>query len=196
MSQTKKEKERAGTILIVDDEPTIREVLRSLLTEEGYLLDSAENGYDGYEKARKLIPDLILLDVTMPVMDGFEACRKIRTEPPLAQVPIIMITALADARARHRSVESGANDFISKPFDLDELLAKVKNVTKDNRFRESPPGRESFNVAHEELQDTYDAPIEGRAPAPELRGTEKKGDSRRDTGFTIYCSKCVRGNIR
>jgi CheY-like chemotaxis protein len=126
MSQTKREKEHTGTILIVDDEPNIREVLWSLLTEEGYLLDSAENGYDGYEKARKLIPDLILLDVTMPVMDGFEACRKIRTEPPLAQVPIIMITALADAGSRRRSIESGANDFISKPFDLDELLAKVK----------------------------------------------------------------------
>jgi len=107
MSQTKKEKESAGTILIVDDEPTIREVLWSLLTDEGYLLDSAENGYDGYEKARKLIPDLILLDVTMPVMDGFEACRKIRAESTLAQVPIIMITALGDPGSRLRSSRAG-----------------------------------------------------------------------------------------
>jgi DNA-binding response OmpR family regulator len=126
MSQTKKEKERAGTILIVDDERTIREMLWSLLAEEGYLLDCAENGYDGYEKARKLIPNLILLDVTMPVMDGFEACRKIKTEPPLARVPIIMITAVSDDQSRIRSIQSGADDFISKPFDLEELLAKVK----------------------------------------------------------------------
>ncbi len=184
MSQTKKEKERAGTILIVDDEPTIREVLWSLLTEEGYLLDSAENGHDGYEKARKLIPDLILLDVTMPVMDGFEACRKIRTEPPLAQVPIIMVTALADAGSRLRSIESGANDFISKPFDLDELLAKVKSITKDNCFREPPPEKERLAFAHEELRDTCDVPIEERAPAPELRGSEDRGDSCQDEGST------------
>jgi DNA-binding response OmpR family regulator len=196
MSQTKKEKERAGTILIVDDEPTIREVLWSLLTEEGYLLDSAENGYDGYEKARTLIPDLILLDVTMPVMDGFEACRKIRTEPPLAQVPIIMITALADAGSRRRSIESGANDFISKPFDLDELLAKVKNITKDNSFRERLPGRESLAFVHEELRDTCDVPIEGRASAPELRGSENKGDSCRDTGFRSMAARASEETLR
>ena len=184
MSRTKKEKERAGTILIVDDEPTIREVLWSLLTDEGYLLDSAENGYDGYEKARKLIPDLILLDVTMPVMDGFEACRKIRTEPPLAQVPIIMITALADARSRRRSIESGANDFISKPFDLDELVTKVKNITKDNCLRELPPERESRELAHGNLRDSHGATGEGRAGCPELRDTETEGDSHRDNGFT------------
>jgi DNA-binding response OmpR family regulator len=126
MSQLKKEKVYAGTILVVDDEPTIRDVLGSLLSEEGYHMDFAENGHDGYEKARELIPDLILLDVMMPVMNGFDTCRKIRTDPPLAQVPIIMITAVADDRSRLRSIQSGADDFISKPFDLDELLAKVK----------------------------------------------------------------------
>jgi len=184
MSQLKKEKDCAGTILVVDDEPTIRDVLGSLLSEEGYRLDFAENGHDGYEKARELIPDLILLDVMMPVMDGFEACRRIRTEPPLAQVPIIMITAVSDDRSRARSIQSGADDFISKPFDLDELLAKVKSITKDTCFPEPPPEKESFTVAHEEHRDTYDAPIEGWVCAPESRDAKTEGHFLRDTGFT------------
>jgi DNA-binding response OmpR family regulator len=126
MSQAKRERDYAGSILIVDDEPNIREALGSLLSEEGYRMDFAENGYVGYEKARELIPDLIILDVMMPGIDGFEVCRKIRAESPLAQVPIIMITAVSDDRSRIRSIQSGANEFISKPFDFDELLAKVK----------------------------------------------------------------------
>jgi DNA-binding response OmpR family regulator len=126
MPQTKNEEDRAGTILIVDDEPSIRNVLGSFLSEEGYHMGFAENGYDGYQKARELIPDLIIMDVTMPGIDGFEACRRIRAEPRLAQVPIIMITAVADVGTRARSIESGANDFLSKPFDLHEILAKVK----------------------------------------------------------------------
>jgi DNA-binding response OmpR family regulator len=126
MSQPKKEKDYVGSILIVDDEPKIREALGSLLSEEGYRTDFAENGHVGYEKARELIPDLIILDVMMPGIDGFEVCRKIRAESPLAQVPIIMITAVSDDRSRLRSIQSGADEFISKPFDYDELLAKIK----------------------------------------------------------------------
>jgi len=129
MSHTKNEKDHVGTILIVDDEPDIREILVAILSEEGYHMDFAENGLDGYEKARELIPDLIILDVMMPGMNGFEVCRKIRTEPPLAQVPIIIVTAIDDDGYRSRSIESGANDFLSKPFDIYELIEKVRENT-------------------------------------------------------------------
>jgi DNA-binding response OmpR family regulator len=142
MSHTKK-KEHTGTILIVDDEPSVREVLESILREEGYRTDFAENGHEGYEKARDSIPDLILLDVTMPVMDGFEVCRRIRTESPLAQVPIIIITAIDNDEYKSRSIESGANDFLSKPFDIYELLEKVRKNTyrvADRRNEESLTG--------------------------------------------------------
>jgi len=108
MNSAKKEMDHTSTILIVDDEPNIRDVLNSLLKEEGYRLNFAENGLEAYKKARELIPDLILLDVMMPGMDGFEVCRRVRAEPSLAQVPIIMITALGDTKSR-------INGFASSP---------------------------------------------------------------------------------
>jgi putative two-component system response regulator len=191
MSQPKKERDRPGTILIVDDEPNIREVLGSLLSEEGYRMDFAENGHAGYEKARELIPDLILMDITMPVMDGFDACRKIRTEPPLAQVPIIMITAVSDDESRIRSMQSGADDILSKPFDFDELLAKVKNITKDDHLRELPPEMESRLLTNEDLPNTCDATIEGWAGAPESREAEIEGDSGRDTEMTLRTARAA-----
>jgi putative two-component system response regulator len=191
MSQHKMEKDQAGTVLIVDDEPSVRELLESILREEGYCTDFAENGHDGYKKARELIPDLILLDVTMPVMNGFEACRKIRAESSLAQVPIIMITALGDPGSRLRCIESGADGFISKPFALDELLMKVKNVTAHNCLRELLMERENLKVSHEEIRDAYDATIEGWARALELRDTEVEGHSRRVTAMTLHVAHAM-----
>ncbi len=185
MFRPEMKKNNVGTVLIVDDEPSIRETLGSILGEEGYSPYFAENGHDGYEKARELIPDLILLDVTMPRMNGLEVCRKIRgEEPPLKQVPIIIITALGDVGTRFSSIKSGADDFLSKPFDLDELLTKVKNITKDNCFRELPPERESRELAHGDLRDYHDATVEGWANALELPDTRIEGNFRRDTVFT------------
>jgi putative two-component system response regulator len=185
MSQLKKEKDYAGSILIIDDEPSIREVLGSILREEGYYIDFAENGPDGYEKAQELIPDIVLLDVMMPGMDGFEVCRKIRNEPLVGQVPIVMLTALGDNESKIKGIESGADDFIPKPFNIIELVAKVNNITKLHRFRDSLSDREDLRQAHEELKASYDATIEGWARALELRDTETEGHSRRVTEMTL-----------
>jgi len=191
MSRPKKEIDHAGTVLIINGEPTIRELLESLLREEGYRTDFAENGHDGYEKARELIPDLILLDVTLPGMNGFEVCRKIRAESILAQVPVIMLSALGNAESRFRSIQSGADDFISTPFALDEILRKVKNITKHNCLRELLMERESNKAAHEELRNAYDATIEGWAHALELRDTEAEGHSRRVTEMTLLVARAM-----
>ncbi len=183
--------DRVSTILIVDDEPDIREVLRLLLSEGGYRLDFAENGLEAYEKAREVVPDLILLDVVMPGMNGFEVCRKLRAEPLLSQIPIIMITALGDAQSRIKGIESGADDFISKPFDLTELSARVKNITSLNRFRELLTERESLKRAHSELERAYDDTLEGWARALELRDAETQGHSRRVTELTLRLARAV-----
>ncbi|MCX7682522.1 MAG: GAF domain-containing protein [Anaerolineae bacterium] len=124
-----------STILIVDDDPAARLVMKALLAREGFELAFAESGAEALEKVSELMPDLVLLDVMMPHMDGFEVCRHLRSNPLTAQVPIIMVTALADRDSRLRGVEAGADDFISKPFDAAELKARVQTIIHLNRFR-------------------------------------------------------------
>lgn len=123
------------TILVVDDEWSGREVLKSLLGEQGYKVVAAASGPETLAKTSEFVPDLILLDVMMPGMDGFEVCQRLRYDPMLAEVPIIMVTALDDRQSRVRGLESGANDFISKPFDRIELLARVGTIIELNLKR-------------------------------------------------------------
>ncbi len=178
--------ERISTILVADDEPNVRDVIGMMLSNEGYCLIFAENGAEVIEKAHEIIPDLILLDVMMPLMDGYEVCRKIRNEPVLAQVPIIMITALGDTASRIRGLNSGADDFISKPFDLAELTAKIKNIIRLNRFGQILAEKENLKHAHVDLQKAYDATLEGWARALELRDAETQGHSMRVTHQTLH----------
>lgn len=124
-----------NTILIVDDEPFGRETLGDLLLTEDYTLAFAANGPEALAKAAELTPDVILLDVMMPGMDGFEVCRRLRADPDLAEVPVIMITALDDRASRLTGIEAGADDFMSKPFDRVELRTRVKTITRLNRYR-------------------------------------------------------------
>jgi two-component system, cell cycle sensor histidine kinase and response regulator CckA len=124
-----------GTILIADDEPIGRETLAGLLTTEGYRLAFACSGAQTLNRAIELIPDLILLDVMMPEMDGFEVCRRLRANPLLAEVPIILVSALDESDSRLRGIEAGADDFISKPFDRIELRARVRSIMRLNRYR-------------------------------------------------------------
>lgn len=124
-----------STILIVDDEPVGRDALEMLLTPQGYNLAFAGNGLETLAKATELTPDLILLDVMMPGMDGYEVCRRLRADPLLAEVPIIMVTALDDRDSRLEGIEAGADDFVSKPFNRTELRTRVKTITRLNRFR-------------------------------------------------------------
>ena len=125
----------SGTILIVDDSAGGREALQGALTNRGYDLVFAASGPEALQLASRRVPDLVLLDVMMPEMDGLEVCRRLRGDPKLAEVPVIMITALDDRDARIRGLEAGADDFISKPFDRIELRARVNTVTTLNRYR-------------------------------------------------------------
>jgi PAS domain S-box-containing protein len=128
-------KTETSTILIIDDEPALRAALGDLLAVEGYDLTLASSGLEGLKKAAELIPDLVLLDVKMPDIDGFEVCRRLRADPLLSDVPVIMVTSLVDRDSRLRGFEAGADDFVSKPVDDYELLARVRTTTRLNRFR-------------------------------------------------------------
>ncbi|MBN1887031.1 MAG: response regulator [Thermoflexales bacterium] len=122
-------------ILIVDDEQVGRDSLQVSLTAQGYELAFAASGAEALATAAELSPDLILLDVMMPGMDGFEVCRRLRADPHLAEVPILLITALDDRESRLQGLEAGADDFLSKPFDRTELRARVRTITRLDRYR-------------------------------------------------------------
>lgn len=127
--------EHTGTILIVDDEPVGRETLEGLLASPHYQLVFASSGTEALSHAQTISPDLVLLDVMMPGMDGFEVCRRLRASPPLSEVPILLVTALDDRDSRLEGIAAGADDFITKPFDRAELRLRVRTIMRLNRYR-------------------------------------------------------------
>lgn len=144
-----------STILIVDDELYGRDTLSSLLMGFGYKLLIASNGPDALDLAHAHLPDLVLLDVMMPEMDGFQVCQAMRSDPRLADVPIIMVTALDKREARLQGIQSGADDFIVKPFDRMELQARVRTITRLNRYRRIQAERMKFEWVVERADQGY-----------------------------------------
>lgn len=183
--------ESRSTILIVDDEPFGRETLESILEPEGYDLVMAENGYQAIEKALALQPDVILLDVMMPGMNGFEVCRRIRSEKQLAEIPILFLTALDDRQSLLSGLEAGADEFISKPFDRYELRARLLGITRLNRFHKLSEERSNLERAHTELKAAYDATIEGWSRAMDLRDRETEGHTQRVTQLTLKLAEAA-----
>jgi putative two-component system response regulator len=173
-----------STILIVDDDPAGRHTLESILDEQGYHLEMAENGVQALEKARQFLPDVILLDVMMPEMDGFEVCQRIRNDPTLAEIPIIMLTALDDRKSLLDGLEAGADDYITKPYDRYELRARLIGITRLNRYRKLLDDRTNIQQAHLQLLSAYDATIEGWSRAMDLRDKETEGHTQRVTILT------------
>ncbi|HEY8693473.1 MAG TPA: response regulator [Chloroflexota bacterium] len=117
----------AAKILVVDDTPSNVKVLRTLLAVRGYTVITAENGQDALDKAASEPPELILMDVVMPVMDGYEACRRLRALPATKDVPIVMVTA-SGPQEKAKALAVGANDMIMKPVDPAAVLALVATL--------------------------------------------------------------------
>jgi len=122
-------------ILIVDDEPIGRQLLEAILLPEGYEMIFAENGKKAWNETLEQLPDIILLDVMMPEMDGYEVCQKIRQNHETAHIVVFLITALDDRDSRIKGIDAGADDYISKPYDRVEILAKIKNRSSLIKFR-------------------------------------------------------------
>ena len=178
-----------STILIVDDEYAGRQTLESVLEPEGYHLLMAENGLQAIEKAKQLLPDVILLDVMMPGMTGFEVCQRIRSDPQVAEIPIIVLTALDDRESMLTALKAGADDFISKPFDRYELRARVLGITRLNRYHKLVEERTKLEEAHTQLLAAYEATIEGWSRAMDLRDRETEGHSQRVAELTVQLAK-------
>ncbi|MBI3967708.1 MAG: response regulator [Chloroflexi bacterium] len=131
-------------ILIVDDQPSARATIEALLRHEGYQLAFAAGGAEALTLAVDLRPDLLLLDVMMPEIDGFEVCRLVRSDPRLAEMPVILLTALDDRDSRLQGIQAGADEFVSKPFDRLELRARVRTITELNRYKRLVAERAKF----------------------------------------------------
>lgn len=130
-------------ILIVDDEDVNLKLLTQWLVPLGYDIELASNGEEAVQKTRAYKPDLIILDILLPVMDGFEACRIIKSDPATKNIPIIMATALNDRESKLKGLSVSANDFLSKPIDQTELTIRVINLLKIKTF-------EDFMLRHNE----------------------------------------------
>ena len=126
-------------ILIVEDDPVIMMLVKGVLQKDNYIIGEAVNGKEGVAVAETFIPDLILMDVMMPVMDGFEACALIRQHPEIGATPIIMLTALTDLEQKIKGFEVGADDYIAKPFDAEELALRVSAMLRRSKMVSKTP---------------------------------------------------------
>ena len=122
--------ERSNLVLVVDDQPANVKLLQQVLTTSGYEVITAGTGPEALVRTARDKPDLILLDVVMPTMSGYDVCRMIRANPATALLPIVMVTALDPVEERVNGIEAGADDFLSKPINQAELLARVKSLLR------------------------------------------------------------------
>ena len=152
-------------ILIVEDDGNIRELLRLYLEREGYEITEAANGEEGVELWRKINPDMILLDVMMPIMDGWQVCKIIRKE---SKVPIIIMTAKGETFDKVNGLEMGADDYIVKPLEMREVIARVRAIFR--RLAPEDSGKISFDKLTVDKQ-AYDLIVDGKrvdAPPKEI----------------------------
>jgi adenylate cyclase len=119
---------RFGLVLVVDDEQQNRTLLRDALEARGYEVAEAENGARALQMVAERPPDVILLDLMMPKMDGFEVCRRLKKDQQTAPIPILMVTALSERKERLMGIEAGANDFLNKPVDYQDVTLRVTNA--------------------------------------------------------------------
>jgi DNA-binding response OmpR family regulator len=129
-----------GRVLVVEDDAEIADVLRRSLRQEGYEVKTSADGIDALDVASGFVPDLVVLDLGLPRLDGIEVCRRLRAE---GDVPILMLTARAEIEDRVDGLDSGADDYLAKPFERQELLARIRALLR----RRPPRGAASLQVA-------------------------------------------------
>ncbi|HEY1017334.1 MAG TPA: HD domain-containing phosphohydrolase [Herpetosiphonaceae bacterium] len=147
-----------ATILTVDDDARSIDILRRVLEREQYVVRTARNGVEALAEIESQVPDLVLLDVTMPEMDGFEVCRRLRASERTQLLPVALLTGLDDNESRIRGLELGADDFINKPFERAVLLARIRSLLRVRRLTDQLESTERviFTLASTvEARDPY-----------------------------------------
>ena len=150
----------AISVLIVEDDKNISDLLQMYLEKEGYAVTTAADGGQGLAKFRAINPDLVLLDLMMPVMDGWAVCKAIREE---SQTPVIMLTAKSETDDKVAGLKSGADDYITKPFEMKEVLARIEAVLRrtDRNATEKAVRRLSFDKLTIDM-DSFELIVDGR----------------------------------
>jgi len=145
-----------GRILVIDDEKDLIELVRYNLEKEGFQVRAAQDGEAGLSAAIKELPDLILIDLMLPGIDGLDVCRSLRSNDRTARIPVIMLTAKSEESDRILGLELGADDYVTKPFSPRELVARIKAVLRRTSVKQAPAevirrGRLSIDLARREI---------------------------------------------
>ena len=127
---------QGAKVLIVDDQAEVVDVMGAILTHQGFVVESASDGLEGLARAIEGSPDIILLDISMPNMDGFETCRRLKNGTGTVGIPVVMFTSQADRDSRITALQAGANDFLGKPVDSTELVVRVNNLLKVKQYQD------------------------------------------------------------
>lgn len=195
-------------ILIVDDDEKNLKLMSAMLTGYGYSLEMATNGMEALRKTKEYLPDLILLDIIMPELDGYEVCKRLKGDPLTQNIPVVMVTALADRDSKIKGLEAGANDFLTKPFDRIELMLRIKNLLRVKEFedflqnygmalekevtkktRELKEALQSLESAHKKIKEGYIDAIHRLTAVAEYKDEETAGHIKR-VGY--YCALIAR----
>jgi putative two-component system response regulator len=183
-------KEKTRKILVVDDEERNLKLLGAILSNYGYSYETAKDGREALKKVEELLPDLIYLDIMMPEMDGYEVLRRLRSDERFSHIPVILITALADKDSRLKGLDTGANDFLTKPFDPTELLIRTRNLLRIKEFEDflkeyNQRLEEEVRLRTEELRKSYLDTIERLTIIAEYKDEETANHIRR---VGLYCA--------
>lgn len=133
----KEESKKGRSILVVDDDETVTQLLGDALSVQKYEVHKANNGRKGLEEARRYLPDLILMDVNMPQMDGFSALRELKKDKKTREIPVIMLTARGEEESLRKGMEGEAEIYVTKPYDLQYLLKQIEKVLAMRELRKS-----------------------------------------------------------
>jgi putative two-component system response regulator len=145
-----------GTVLIVDDHETTLDGLRQLLETAGYAVVAEKNGRDGLRAAARHRPDLVLLDVVMPDMSGVDVCKELKQQTSTGLMPVVLISATQDRNIRLAGLENGADDFLNKPIDVDELRARVRSLIRVKRLTDALESAETLVLALGKIVEARD----------------------------------------
>ena len=151
----------ATRVMVVDDEPGVAEVLRRLLVKEGYSVDVFNGGQEALDALPTVRPHLLLCDVNMPGLTGIEVCRRLKQDPAYRLTPVVMVTGQAQRDARLEGLEAGADDFLAKPVDPQELMIRVRSLVRIKRYTDDLDSAASIIIAMALLIEARDGNTEG-----------------------------------